>query len=302
LEIDPRTQLSLSQTYLYVAIGLGIGAWMGGNGLRILVNYWFEASGKVATPAMVAADLLVGPLQFIGIGYALRLFAYSRFLKYRGAATPRLLAATKPVVLLRSFADDRFNFRTTHQLPEIPFVTNTWLLRWFFGFRITLEEALAEPLQKRAPLVTVGRPGDPTPRPGAVRLWIRPEVDWQQVVERLTDDACLVVAIMTDLDSHPGSHWEVEHLLARIDKSKLILVVPPVSEWNARQRWEQYRAHLPGLPDFVLSATTVAFDAAGRAQVTTAKPNWLGFRRRTERSYRIALEGRLVHQSIINAI
>lgn len=302
LEADIAGQLQRSQLYFRYAIGFAVGTWVSVRLVALLLRWWIAASGDIVTlPIYVAAQLLE-LAQFVGFGYALRLYAYSRFLKYRSAVTPRLLATAEPIVLLRSFADDRFHFWTTSQLPQIPFLTNTWLTQLFFGFRITLEEALAGPLQRLAPLITVGRPGDPTPRAGAARLWIRPEVDWQEVVERMTRESCLVVAIMTDLESHPGSNWEVAHLLSGIDRTKLILVVPPVSEQDAERRREQYRAHLPELPEYVPAATTVGFDASGAARVTTAPRNWLGLRRRTERSYRTAMEGRLVERSITAAM
>lgn len=112
----------------------------------------------------------------------------------------------QPVLLLRSFSDDRLIVRGTRveQVSEI-----------------RLEEALSPVLRKLGPFVTIGEPGELAVA-GAARAQY-PEQVWRTTVEQLMDRASMIV-LFAGLGEN--LQWEISTLLARGHMSKLVIVLP----------------------------------------------------------------------------
>jgi hypothetical protein len=144
-----------------------------------------------------------------------------------------------PVLLLRSFADDK-----TPVLNSDPIIATEWILG---GRKIrTFEEALAEKLCSYGPVIAIGRPGETVPPLGASRMWVN-HTDWQTRVEGLLSDCQLVVMIVGVLKGKDGLAWEVCRLLRLDQRQKVVFVVPPLDEDVVGHRWAVYHELSNGL-------------------------------------------------------
>jgi hypothetical protein len=105
-----------------------------------------------------------------------------------------------PVLYLRSFKDDDDASRG---------IVN-----------YTVEEDLAEVLKELGPVVTVGRPGEEVPQPGAARMYVAPD-EWQTAVTDLMLKSRLVVLRIGDTD---GFWWEVQRAAQLLEPERLVLI------------------------------------------------------------------------------
>lgn len=123
-----------------------------------------------------------------------------------------------PVLLLRSFEDDG--------RPGDGEGTT-----FSDGFA-TFEEELVRTLSRRGPVIAIGRPGEEAPLSGAAREYVSHDA-WKARVEQRMTAAQLVVLVMGDT---PGLGWELAKVRAAGHLGKLLLVVPNVSNREARRR------------------------------------------------------------------
>jgi hypothetical protein len=62
--------------------------------------------------------------------------------------------------------------------------------------------------------------------------------------------------------------WEARRLLNDCPQGKVILIMPPVAEEEARQRWEEYRSLFPErFPPYQGGEVAVVLDPAGNFQI-----------------------------------
>ncbi|GAB7028942.1 transferase [Streptomyces sp. NPDC021749] len=149
--------------------------------------------------------LLLGGLA--ALGAAVLILRHCRPRSARSAAQALLADGRKPVLYLRSFADDD----TAASVDD--------------GAPINLhsrEEQLAAALSAFGPVIAVGKPGEPLPRLGAARFYLPPD-DWQPGVLRLMELSQLIVL---GLGSGEGLWWEVERARATQPARKLVLLAP----------------------------------------------------------------------------
>lgn len=114
------------------------------------------------------------------------------------------------------------------------------------------EEQLAAVLAKVAPMVAVGRPGEPLPEVGAGRMYL-PLDDWQEPVRALMRQARLVVLA---LGPGPGTMWELVEAVRLVPRERLVLLVPlepeEYEEFRQAYRGEsraRYGSVIMDLPD-----------------------------------------------------
>ena len=131
-----------------------------------------------------------------------------------------------PVLFLRSFKDDQFDFRRP-----------AWQLRlrWFdlWSFRRNVDEAMVDQIAQYGPVVALGRPGEAAAPFGAQRYY--PSHDaWQEAVVRTARRARAIVLVAGE---SPGLRWEFD-LLRReqlLERTLLLLHPDPArSESNRR--------------------------------------------------------------------
>ncbi|MFE7636945.1 transferase [Kitasatospora sp. NPDC057518] len=149
--------------------------------------------------------MLAGGLAALGCG--LLILRRTRRHAAPGAAEILLSDGRRPVLYLRSFADDEVAAQVDDGAP-----INLH----------TREEQLAGALGSVGPVIAVGRPGEPLPLLGAARFYL-PLDDWQGTVRRLMSLSQLIVLRLGHGD---GLWWEVGQARATQPAGKLILLTP----------------------------------------------------------------------------
>jgi hypothetical protein len=128
----------------------------------------------------------------------------------------------KPVLLLRSFSDDRENaFWATKRragwggIVELARVADP-----------SLEARLASQLAHIGPFIGVGDPTDPLPAIGAARVNLG-EADWQSQVAHWIDESTLLILFQGR--SH-WIDWELKEVISRNAVGKLLVCLPEISK------------------------------------------------------------------------
>ena len=117
------------------------------------------------------------------------------------------------------------------------------------------------------PIVAVGRPGERLAPLGASRFWVGDD-RWQQVVDELIRESQLVIMIMGATHGDDGLAWEVRHVFHLQQTAKLVLILPPLEEESARQRWESFRPLCQGrLPPHQGGELAAIFTSDNRCSV-----------------------------------
>ena len=143
-------------------------------------------------------------------------------------------AAHPPVLLLRSFKFDT----VSSSLPR-------WA-RWeeHTPFNVLPPEpALVGMIWRHAPVLAIGRPGEPAPPLGAVRFYVRQDA-WQQTVQTLIGLCQLVIWTTGDTE---GLHWEITHLLESVTPERLLLWVhvhiTEATRSDREHAWKKFLQH-----------------------------------------------------------
>ncbi len=110
------------------------------------------------------------------------------------------------ILYLRSFIDDANTGKSTNTLSDVT----------------SEEEALVEVLSDIAPVYAIGDPKDKKSPLGASRLYVSDD-EWKSTVEYLAQRAQVVVLRLGSTDSF---WWEVKMALGKINKQKILFVIP----------------------------------------------------------------------------
>jgi hypothetical protein len=162
-------------------------------------------------------------------------------------------AKQAPVLFLRSFRFDTIS----SSLPQ-------WWEHLTSSPLPTAETNLVQMIWRHAPVLAIGRPGESTPPPGAVRFYVRQD-RWKETVEAIVPLCPLIVWTTGHTE---GLRWEIKHLLERLPPRKLLLWlhfnVARLSAAERAQEWakfcEAYRDIFPQpLPRDAAKARFVAF-------------------------------------------
>ena len=145
-----------------------------------------------------------------------------------------------PIVYLRSFSLDDLEINRT-----------TSFTNKFVGHATRIEETLSSILRLYGPAVALGDPSDRSPIPGFARMWVSHE-DWQEKILSLLTSAQLVVMMLgparlafdenlfhnlkikqPDKTTLSGLEWEFVTILDKIPPERIILVIPPVDNFES---------------------------------------------------------------------
>lgn len=145
-----------------------------------------------------------------------RMVASLRHLLIRSAASAVAVNRQRPILLLRSFSDDRIMIQSSFN--EFPFV---------FGGRPAvrpIEEIIAENLFARGPVIALADPRSGSLPPlGAARDLVYDE-NWRQyIIERIIDSQIIVCV----LGKGYNFRWELEQVLSLGAIKKVLIVAPP---------------------------------------------------------------------------
>lgn len=187
------------------------------------IGFTLLVAGLFAGLAATRGNELPGDFRLVsGAGAAVAIAVGSLILRRtrrraaRDAASVLLADGRRPVLYLRSFADDP----TSASVDSLHGGWEATVMNV-----LSREEQLAGALRAFGPVIAVGRPGEPLPFLGAARFYLSPD-QWQPEVRRLMELSQLVVL---RLGEGEGLWWEVEQVRATQPARKLVLLVP--GEW-----------------------------------------------------------------------
>lgn len=189
---------------------------------------------------------------------------YGRRLAARGAEEVEQDDSRTPVILLRSFADDKLGSCFDSRLPAcIPNFTGSALSRE----QVSFEQVVVEEFAKSGPVVAIGRPGETLPPLGAARTWVA-HAEWQARVAHYLQRCRFVVMIVGTIKGEDGLAWELRQVLDRVPPEKIIFVVPPVEESEVWSRWTAFHERSSGrLPRYEGGELAAGFDADWKCKV-----------------------------------
>jgi hypothetical protein len=175
--------------------------------------------GQIAESAIflgVIAQLAAPPLIWVGFALSRWLRRYARRRSLLSADAAMLADPRKPVLFLRSFADDQISLSKA-KMP--------WLLRFFDPGAVagSLEELLVWEYADIGPVIAIGRPSDDLPPLGAARQYCR-GTEWQEVVGSLMQASALIVV---GVGRSAGLAWEIATIRSENLLDKTVFVFSP---------------------------------------------------------------------------
>jgi hypothetical protein len=207
-----------------------------------------RASDRIQEYA-AAAYWIKLPLVVASIVIAIFLLTYSKRLRAPNALTVMEHETRAPILLLRAFQDDNAPVQNSAPLGDWRQIAS----RFGVDRSISFEEMLYDLFSNCGPVIAIGRPNEQLPPLGSARFWVRNDRTdrWKEVVEMLLFEAKRTILIMGHLPGRKGLTWEAEKVLSLSTPEKAVLVMPPINEEEAKNRWESYR-ELPNvqLPPF----------------------------------------------------
>jgi hypothetical protein len=262
LQRRPRF-LNKTSLWAYVFLIISPLPWLGLRALSIRRSElpddrWAEAAGE--------------QMVYVGIGLAVWAWVaciYRRARRYAMLPGSELVKWDKRAIVLylRSFQDDsriRLRARNTNGriLPER-------LLR------VSYEEVITDHLWRYGPVLAIGSPGtkDPLAPLGAARDYAS-DVTWREKATELMAKASMIVGIAGRTE---GFGWELDAIVRLGFRSKLVLLLPPVSKPELEARWQFLTSRVPdaGLPSSIDLGRTRAlvFPGEDYVQITSEQRN-----------------------------
>jgi hypothetical protein len=234
--------IGASTTFLLVSV-LAAGA----------LKWFFETLPATEMAERLGSNVEIGVLFLV-------LMAWSFNLPWREAGRSARLGLDRvldsdgrlPVLLLRSFEDDKLRLRTRrggrHSLVE------RLSLRRFDRF----EETIAWMLWRYGPVAAAAEPGRAPPPLGAARDFYRDE-DWRIVIRALIGSSRL---ILVTVGPGAGLSEEIEELLTMQAECRAVFLIPPVPDADAGARLERLseklEIELPPVPQRMGSHVVLA--------------------------------------------
>lgn len=204
--------------------------------------YWVESKHIPSTEAFFGGivSAIVG---FLVLASGARQFSHAR--QHMALSAEDVLSTDpRPAILyLRSFSQDDQRAPGDPDQPSHMFRPSDRVALpgfWLNRRHMTFEEWLCKAMQTIAPVVTIGKPGEPLPRLGAARKYVSNH-SWQAEVLRLfeiTQFTCLV------LGSSEGLQWELKTVMNQGNPKKVLLVFP--QNTNPQYIWGSFINNIYG--------------------------------------------------------
>ncbi len=189
----------------------------------------------------------------------------------------------RPVLLLRSFADDRVMLWKGSAMERKMNPLN---------LQNTLEDTIATVFKKVGPVVAVGKPGERLPPSGAARAWLADD-EWQKWIRDLIQWSQRVVMILGDPMTQDGLAWETEQIFSLATPQKTVIVIPPnLTEEVIQRRWAKYAAIARGrMPPYQANAIAIRYSSGWTAHTLFVKEYRKELSEQKYNSFKMALEG-----------
>jgi len=184
----------------------GTGLKRAGIALLVLAGLLSLASGALVDSLDVPSEPVVMLLSLLGLGGLL--------LHFRGRQQAAKAVAEGSSSPLRGSRPHVLYLRSFHADPATP------LKKLMSGFT-TEEEQLADVLRPFGDLIAIGRPGEPLPLPGAVRMYAN-QSEWKALVLEHMRSAPLVVI---RAGAGPGLAWEVGQAFSILRPEQIVILV-----------------------------------------------------------------------------
>lgn len=192
----------------------------------------------------IFASLLI-PIVLVGIGIMTRGRQVARFgQRLVQPAVREAIQADRrrPVMLLRSFADDSLEVRASSRLDGF---TEAIAAEGYARF----EETIAEALLHTGPVIALGQPGTVLQPLGAVREYFT-DAQWQEAVENRNADARFIAVVC---GRSPALMWEIAEIRRNARLAKTLFILPPVPRKELQPRlrvlWSALSLDPEVLPD-----------------------------------------------------
>jgi uncharacterized membrane protein len=195
--------------------------------LSIFVLLYLEKSNSMSYTMAALFFVIIGGLVALTSTFYYR----SKQQRAKGSSSVLQKDQRKPIILLRSFADDMIAVRSG-SLP-LPFYLGDMR-------GLTFEEVITSELARHGPVVAIGRPGESLPPVGAARDYVANE-DWQCRVSSLLPEALAIVVVVGATD---GLAWELREIFKVGARGKVLLILPPgkltADKKELSSRWEAF--------------------------------------------------------------
>ena len=197
-----------------ILIGIG-GVGLAANGVVWPILHASGVHAKLAVALPLGVTIVLGVLA-IAVGVPTSILAVSkgtelrdrgRRLRARDARSLVQRPGERPVLLLRSFADE--------ELVD-PRPVSVLQRRY--------EENLSSALSQLGPVITVGRPGDSLGFAGAARFYVSRD-NWQRAIQYLMTHCA---AVVITVGRSEGLWWEIGTAFACAPRQHLLFFFPPV--------------------------------------------------------------------------
>jgi hypothetical protein len=170
------------------------------------------------------------------------LFAIAKRLAARRIWQERPATSRRPILFLRSFEDDQFDFKR----PWFDLL-GRWLGLW--SFRRNADEVLIDEFARDGEIIALGHPGETRTPFGAARRYVDHDV-WQGVVRDAVKGAAAVVVAAGQT---PGLKWEYELLKREGALDKTIFLFPPAgAREDSSSREHALRNFRTAFPDLAV--------------------------------------------------
>ena len=113
-------------------------------------------------------------------------------------------------------------------------ISGKWMPERPRPYPYDFEDAVVAALQKSIPVTALGRPGEAI---GIARVSVD-EKSWRRAVTELMRGAQLILCVPS---SHPGTRWELNHIIQSGYITKTVFIIPPVRPKEFEEEWKQTR-------------------------------------------------------------
>jgi len=205
--------------------------------------YWVESKHIPSTEAFFGGivSAIVG---FLVLASGARQFSLAR--QYMALSADDVLSTDprRAILYLRSFSQDDQRAPGDPEQPSHMFRPSDRVALpgfWLNRRHLTFEEWLCKAMQTIAPVVTIGKSGEPLPRLGAARKYVSNH-SWKAEVLRLYEITGFTSLV---LGSSEGLQWELKTVINQGNPKKILLIFP--HNTNPQYIWESFTKNIYGL-------------------------------------------------------